>query len=137
MPLPVQSREVSLMAIIRKVFGPFHPENIHPGTQAEELRWHFIGIKDDKTTAHWTLVFDPRKRTYRVNNNTSSGGLIGRSRKALIAQKIDPGVKGETAHPDAWLDDSPVMEGTITSILKSKLSPEDIARATALVIARR
>lgn len=125
------------MPIIRRVFGPFHPEHIHPGTQAEELRWHFIGIKDDKTTAHWTLTFDPRKRKYRVVNNISSGGLIGRSRKALIVEKIDPVIKGETAHPDAWLDDSPVMEGTIATILKSKLSPEDIARATALVIARR
>ena len=125
------------MAIIRKVFGPFHPETVHPGSKIEELRWHFIGIKVDKMTAHWTLVFDPRKRTYRVNNNANSGGLIGRSLKAVIKQKIDPIVKGETAHPDAWLDGSPVMEGTITNILKSKLPPEEIAKATALVIKRR
>lgn len=125
------------MAIVRRVFGPFHREIKDQGRVTEELHWHFFGIRGDRTTAHWTLVFDPRKRSYRATNNPINSSLIGRSLKALIAQGIDPVVKNESAHPDAFLDESPVMEGTITSILKSKLSPQDIAKATAMVIVKR
>ena len=125
------------MPIIRKVFGPFAPELVHPGQTFQELRWHFFGIRGDKTTAHWVLVFKPGTRTYSASNIPINDGLIGRSRKALYAEKINPIVKDETAHPDAWLDDSPVMEGRIADILKSKLSAADIAKATALAITRR
>lgn len=125
------------MAIIRKVFGPFHPEVAHAGSSIEEMHWHFFGIRGDRSMAHWTLVFDPRKRMYRVNNNSITNNLIGRSRKALHDEKVSSVLSDTLVHPNAWLDDSPVMSGTITSILKSKLSPEDIAQATALAIMRK
>ena len=124
------------MPIIRKVFGPFHAEVGNPGTTIEDLRWHFIGIRDDKTTVHWTLAFDPKNRKYRVNNNTTGDNLPKRSRNALLAEGINP-IVDETARPDAWLGDEPVMSGKISDILKSKLSPADIARATALTIMRK
>lgn len=126
------------MPIIRRVFGPFHPEQTNPGMPGStDLRWHFNGIRGDKTMAHWVLIFDPRKRKWHTSNIPIKDNLVGRSRIALGRLGISSEVKNEDAHPDAWLDDSPVMEGTVTEILKSKLSPEDIAKATALAITRR
>jgi hypothetical protein len=124
------------MAIIRRVFGPFHPEE-HLDRQDPELRWSFNGIRGDKTMAHWVLVFLPKKRKWTASNISIKDTLVGRSRIGLDKQGISPDVKEEAAHPDAWLDDRPVMEGTVTDILKKHLRPDDIARATALSITRR
>nr|CAD6606110.1 hypothetical protein RNT25_01787 [arsenite-oxidising bacterium NT-25] len=123
------------MPIIRKVFGPFHPEQTAPRSPSTtDLRWYFNGIRGDKTTAHWVLVFDPRKRKWSASN-IPIGELDGKRNRSGLAQLgIPREVKNEDVHPDAWLDDSPVMEGTISSILKSKLSPEDIAKAMALAL---
>ena len=124
------------MAIIRRVFGPFHPEE-HLDRQDPELRWYFNGIRGDKTMAHWVLVFLPKTRKWTASNIAINDGLVGRSRWTLVKLGIPTEVSAENAHPDAWLDDRPVMEGTITSILKQHLRPVDIARATALSITRR
>lgn len=135
------------MPIIRRVFGPFSPE-ITRGKKWNEstrvaddvnvdMRWYFIGIRADKTTGHWTLVYNIETRKFQALNNKISDSLIGRSRLGLVAQGIAPDVTTEDAHPDAWLDDEPVMQGTITQILKSKLSAEHIARAMALTIMRK
>lgn len=122
------------MPIVRKVFGPFAPERV--GGALPELRWYFFGIRGDRSTAHWVLVFNPRTRKYSASSIPINDCLIGRSRKALWRENIDPTVKDETTHPDAWLDDTPVMEGKISQILKAKLPPAEIAKATAMAIQR-
>ena len=129
------------MPIIRRVFGPFHPEIVQEEKldglrmiRYQAMRWYFNGIRGDKTTAHWSLTFDPNARIFSATNIRISDRMIGRSRTALISAGIKPEVTSEDAHPDAWLDDSPVMEGRISDILKSKLTSEDIAKATALAI---
>lgn len=133
------------MPIIRRVFGPFNREytggSVSPydGTvwiAHDEVRWYFNGIRDDKTTAHWVLVYDSKTRKFTASNIKINDNLIGRSRLALRKLGIPSEVKREDVHPDAWLDERPVLQGRITDILKSKLSPEDIALATALAITR-
>ncbi|MCO5730108.1 hypothetical protein [Rhizobium sp. SSA_523] len=120
------------MPIIRRVFGPFHL--VEKNGAEPEIRWHFNGIRGDKTTAHWVLIFNARERRFKASNIKISDSLMGRSRKALASLAIPAEVTSEDAHPDAWLDERPVMEGTVTDILKAKLSPADIAKATALAI---
>lgn len=123
------------MPIIRRVFGPFAPERV--GGALPELRWYFFGIRGDRTTAHWVLVFECNARRFCARSIPIKDNLIGRSRRALSTAGISPEVQDETHHPDAWLDGSTVMEGTITEILKSKLPPAEIAKATAMAVLKR
>lgn len=122
------------MAIIRKVFGPF-ARDISDNAWAAEIRWYFHGIRGDYTVAHWALVFDPKTRTFRATN-IQIGQMVGRRNRAVAKALPKDGI-GEEAHPHAWLDDSPVKEGTVSEILKQYLSREDIALASALAITRR
>lgn len=123
------------MPIIRRVFGPFHPEE---QTGADpQLRWHFHGIRDDHRVAHWLLVYEVLARNYRASNIPINDTLIGRSRLALASQGISPDAIKHPIDPDMFLDGRPVFQGTITSILKSQLPASEIARATAASILRR
>lgn len=123
------------MAIIRKAYGPFKFETWkdHEGWKA---RWHFIGIRGDYTTAHWSLTFTAQNRKF-LANNTRIGEVGGPAMRAVERHLPKKG-RAEEAHPKAWLsDDDPVMSGTVTDILRSKLKPEDIARVTAIAIVRK
>lgn len=129
------------MPIIRRVFGPFHPEVHETYDQnvkrivIDEARWYFHGIRGDKKMAHWVLVYDTGKRTF-LARNIPLDAMVG-SRNRTIARHLPKGGVDETVNPDLWLDDSPVMEGSVTEMLKSKLPAAEIAKATALALARR
>lgn len=123
------------MAIVRRVFGPFgfHEEN--PGTSAHEMRWGFIGIRGDRTTAHWTLIFKPHDRKFAVG--TSQLGLIRGGTAHKVTRSLPADYPVENVHPDAFLDGRPVEEGAIRDILKKRLTRKDIAAVTAAMITRR
>lgn len=120
------------MAIIRKVFGPFAREINAIG---DEVRWYFNGIRGDRTMGHWSLTYYVKTREFKAAN-IPIGDLFGKRNRLAIAGLPNNGT-GEDVHPDAWLDDTPVMEGRITDILRQHLPPADIATVTALSITRR
>lgn len=124
------------MPIIRKVFGPFSGETFLDAGK-HKARWYFIGIRDDYATAHWVLIFDPSTRQFRASSIPVGEGLGGRVMRKVEASLPKAG-RDESANPKMWLNgDEPVMEGKVSDILKSKLKPEDIAKATALAIIKR
>ncbi|MDA5627806.1 MULTISPECIES: hypothetical protein [Agrobacterium] len=132
--------------ILRKVFGPFKPEEFEidrkwvsasasyefiPG-----MRWHFFGIRDDHTQACWSLSYNSKTRKFAASNIPLTGmtGKVGREVAASL-----PGGGTKILHPKMFIGDrEPVLSGaTITIILKSRLSEADIAKATALTILRK
>ncbi|EUB97276.1 hypothetical protein PMI07_000852 [Rhizobium sp. CF080] len=130
------------MPIIRKVFGPFAPEETRvildgkPTTQ--ELRWYFFGIRGDGEMSHWVLTYTPKTRKF-LASNTGKPSLDGRrNRMGLRSQGIEAEA-GPCIHPKMFIEGDATLtqEGNVTDILKSKLSAADIARATALAITRR
>jgi hypothetical protein len=125
------------MAIIRRVFGPFGFHEEHPGTQAHELRWGFIGIRGDRTTAHWNLIFKVDGRKFVVGASQPCSGWRNTATMTEVNKALPQDYPVETAHPDAFLDGRPVETGRIVDILKKRLTPADIARCTAAAIARR
>ncbi|MDR6954157.1 hypothetical protein J2X65_003525 [Ancylobacter sp. 3268] len=124
------------MAIIRKVLGPFSPEAVHPGTKDAELRWYFVGIRGDQTTAHWALIFKAEDRKFTVSTSQLGSAWRGNS-MARASRELGDAYPSVVVHPDAFLDGSPVEEGRVVDILRKRLNPEDFAKATALAIARR
>lgn len=128
------------MPIIRKVYGPFGFEECNKAIPtAHDLRWYFFGVCGDGEMSHWVLVYEVAKRKFRAANDGRDSPIVGRHhRGALIDQGISPDYQ-PSIHPRMFIegDDSLTQEGRVTDILKSKLSPEDIAKATAASITRR
>lgn len=121
------------MVIIRRVFGPFGFEEEHPGTQAHELRWGFIGIRGDRTTAHWTLIFKVKERKFSVGTSQIGRDMAGRVARQ-VEKELPKGYLADPVHPDAYLDDRPLETGRVVDLLKKRLSPADFARCTAASI---
>lgn len=123
------------MAIIRRLFGPFAPETAHPNTAAAEVRWSFFGITGDHTTEHWTLVFKAEDRKfYVVNSRIGKGDSLSGPVIRAVTKTLPREYPTAPALPGAYLDDRPVLQGRITDMLKSRLTPEDFAKCTRLAM---
>lgn len=109
------------MAEIRAIFGPYKTEE-----QTSRITWFFSGIRADGEFTAWSLRFQfcTRRYTCRVIKNKQAAKYA-----ESISQK-DLFVLPEVAQ-------SEVSSGRVTDMLKAKLSPEQIARATALAIQYR
>lgn len=128
------------MPIFRKVFGPFHPETEMFSGRVEKLRWSFIVIRDDFTLSHYTLVYSAEKNTYTSVNGDQDESSLGPRVRSMGNQVYGSRTKVPVEHPNMFIegDDSPVLQGaTITEILKSRLPAEEVAKITAVRIARR
>lgn len=110
------------MAIIRKVFGP-----TRMAADTGKLRWLFSGVKEDGTEGHWVL-------TYTAHNRRFYAGPV---RTYDLKQKARALMGVGALKLNADEPDEGPFQGKITDILKSKLRPEDIAKATAMAITRR
>ncbi|RBO90484.1 hypothetical protein DFR47_11345 [Pseudochrobactrum asaccharolyticum] len=123
------------MAIVRKIYGPFNYEVVKKGT-THTARWYFNGIRGDYTTAHWVLIFNPETREFSASGNVVGQGLGGRTMRSIEQSLSDYGVK--CVHDKMFLrDNDPVLEGRVVDLLKARLSPEAIAKASALAIIRK
>ena len=116
---------------------PFGFHEQHQGTQAHELRWGFFGIRGDRTTSHWTLIFKVAGRKFVVGASQHGSGWRSSAGMKEANKSLPEGYPVETVHPDAFLDNRPVEAGRIVDILKKRLTPEDIARCTAAAIMRK
>ncbi len=115
------------MADFRKVLGPFGREIVKFGDV--RITWGFIGILADYETAHWTL-------TYRVEHRNF---LVHRSEPLSLRMLNDKGLisyreAGRPVHKDMFIkgDNRIIASGLITNVLRSRLSPEDIALCAQL-----
>lgn len=123
------------MAIVRKIYGPFNYEVVKKGA-THTARWYFNGIRGDYTTAHWVLIFNPETREFSASGNVVGQGLGGRTMRSIEQSLSDYGVK--CVHDKMFLrDNDPVLEGRVVDLLKARLSPEAIAKASALAIIRK
>lgn len=104
---------------------------------SHELRWFFFGIRGDGGMANWVLTYNVTNRTFNASN-TGSIQLVGRSRKAAF-DATGSADAGPVTDPFMFIkgDDTLTQEGKVTDILRNRLKPEDIAKATAASIASR
>lgn len=124
------------MAIIRKIFGPFKNE-IEKKSGKPIMRWYFFGIRGDHTTAHWVLTFNPETRKFTANGLVVGQGLGGHTMRKV--EQALPNYGTNPIHTGMFLkgDETPVMEGRVVDLLQARLKPEEIAKATALLIVTR
>ncbi|SCM79879.1 conserved hypothetical protein [uncultured Pleomorphomonas sp.] len=115
------------MADFRKVLGPFGREVVKVGDV--RITWGFIGILADYETAHWTLTYQAEHRNFYVRRSEQVS-LRVRDESGLIHYRA----AGLPIHLDMFIksDNRIVASGTITNVLRSRLSPEDIALCARL-----
>lgn len=120
------------MADFRKVLGPFGREIVKSGDT--RITWGFIGILADYETAHWTLTYSVEHRNFYVRR--SEPMMIPtqhKMRMLLVAGGINPNPQ-VPVHKDMFIkgDNRVIASGTITNVLRSRLSPEDAALCARL-----
>lgn len=109
------------MAEVRAIFGPYKTEE-----QTSRITWSFSGIRANGEFTAWSLRFhfDTRRFSCRVIKNRQA---------AKYAESMTQ--KDLFRLPEAAR--SEMSSGPVTDMLIAKLSPEQIARATALAVQYR
>lgn len=109
------------MVALRKVLGPFGRQELGGrfGGEVKTVKYGFIAIRADHSTAHYSLNYDVETRAFTAS--------VSHSRNV------------QTKHPNLFLGQggAMVIEGLLVDILKSRLPPADIAHLTALSLLRR
>ncbi|TAA54596.1 hypothetical protein [Shinella sp. JR1-6] len=128
------------MVMVRQVLGPFNPEeNIQPYGSAT-MKWYFIGIRDNHEVANWILSYDVDKRKWNVAN-VPLGLPTGKRMKALTEKLTKEGRDPvKSIDPDMFFRGStklPLVGDRLIDVLRSCLSPADLAKATTYSLQRR
>lgn len=112
-----------MTVFLRALWGPFGRDTnalrrdgiiVVPAT---EVNWYFFGIREDDTMGRWCLRWKVSERKFTA-----------------FALEMPPKA-ADPAFANAFVPDQPMIYGrTYLHILKSRLSPADLAMATALSI---
>lgn len=119
------------MPIFRKVLGPFNREYNNQYGAEPEIRWYFIVIRDNHQTAHYTLIYNAKKKTFTANN--SQIDHISTDHRHRVERKFYPGQSRiPVRHPEMFIGEKiQVISGpTVYDILKRHLRDEDVAIIT-------
>ncbi len=117
------------MPIFRKVLGPFKPMYETSNGRVDKMEWHFIVIRDDYTTCHYTLQCYPKTNKYTAVNGDQNEDSLGRRVRAM-GSIIYGSKKPTVVHERMFIeyDNTPVSSGdTVSGVLKQHLRDEDIA----------
>lgn len=104
------------MARIKAIYGPLHTEE-----KRHKTTWHFSGVRANGEVCKWKLNFYYDTRCFKT------AAMRGPQSKSdqRVQENLDllPGLR--EAEP---------MDGLVTPMLRSRLKPEHIARATYLAM---
>lgn len=107
------------MAHVRVVWGPYKTEE-----RKKKTIWLFTGVYVNGSFARWKLTFWYDTRTFRTRAISKSAA----DDRNLVGQQDFFLPEVERAEPKS---------GRVTDMLRAKLTPEQLARATARAIAYR
>jgi hypothetical protein len=108
-----------MTVFLRSLHGPFKRRHNGEGRADEAVTWHFFGVRDDQSMGFWHLNYSVLKRTFAAASAKQTSGA-------------------PVTNPDLFIPDAPMLYGpTLTAILKSRLSPEDLAFAAAASLKAR
>lgn len=103
---------------LRALWGPFSPIEWTAGSDYG-VDWHFFGIREDNSTGRWGLRYCAPKRKFSVISFPME------EKPALEELR------------DCFVPRQPMLyAATTTDILRNALPPAELARATALSLAR-
>lgn len=108
------------MAKIKAVYGAYKTIE-----EASCMRWLFSGVRTDGAFAAWSLTYCFITRKFSVRN-------IKREQAIKYAAAM-----GQKSLFGSAPDEPVTYKGSVTSILRSQLKPEQIAKAVALSLQYR
>lgn len=119
---------------VSAILGPFVTKTNEPEPDRGDmlLQWGFIGTLADGEVVHWMLTYSAAKRTFSASRSPSTVTWRATRKFALGAYLWQGPPEPPFEKAFKSIGTGVPMHGRIRDMLRSLLSPADIARATAL-----